>query len=271
VTRTTIGPGVGALIGRQWQFRRILFASARVELRKRYAGSLLGPLWTVLYPLMFLGVYLFIWLVVFPVRFPGLSGTDYVLFVFGGLIPYLFLVESATAGCVSIKQNLHVIKNVILPIELVPTRTVIVALAGHLVGVGLLVVLSIISHNATWRLVTLPLVVTLQVLWLIGLVWLVAPLGVIVPDIAIIVSLGLMMLMFVSPIAFKVEMVPASYRALVSGNPVTYMADAYRAAIMRDVQVPIWRLAIFAGLSLGTFLVGATACWRFKDFVVDAE
>jgi len=267
----SIGPGARALVGRQWEFRRILYASARIELRTRYAGSLLGPLWTVLYPLMFLGVYLFIWLVVFPVRFPGLSGTDYVLFVFGGLIPYLFLVESATAGCVSIKQNLHLIKNVILPIELVPTRTVLVALTGHLVGVSLLVVLSIVSHNATWRLVMLPLVVGLQALWLIGLVWLVAPLGVLVPDIAFIVSLGLMMLMFVSPIAFRPEMVPASYRVLVSGNPVTYMADAYRVAIMHDYAVPLWRLGMFAGLSLGTFLLGAAACWRFKDFVVDAE
>jgi len=263
--------GVAALVRRQWQFRRILVASARVELRKRYAGSVLGPLWTLLYPVLFLGVYLFVWLVVFPVRFPGLSSVDYVLFVFGGLVPYLFLVESVSAGCVSIKQNLHLIKNVVLPIELVPTRTVLVALIGHLVGAALLVVLSIVSRNATWRLGLLPVVVALQALWLMGLVWLLAPIGVLIPDIALIVSLALMMLMFVSPIAFRADMVPASYRFLVAGNPVTYMADAYRSVIMPGHPAPIRCLAEFAALSLGTFVTGAAACWRFKDFVVDAE
>jgi len=72
----TLTSGIVALVRRQWQFRRILWASAQIELHKRYAGSLLGPLWTVLYPLLFLGVYLFVWLVVFPVRFPGTSSRD---------------------------------------------------------------------------------------------------------------------------------------------------------------------------------------------------
>jgi len=271
VARAGVIQGIGALIGRQWRLRRILYASTLVELRKRYAGSLLGPLWTILYPLLFLGVYLFTWLVVFRVRFPGFGRLDYVLFVFGGLVPYLFVVESVTAGCVSIKQNLHLIKNVIMPIDLVPVRSVLVALAGHLVGAALLVVLCIISRNATWRLAMLPIVMALQVLWLVGVAWLLAPLGLLIPDIAFVMSLMLMMLMFVSPIAFRSDMVPAAYRLIVSGNPITYMADAYRAAILTDYPVPVWRLAAFAVLAIGTFGVGAVACWRFKDFLVDAE
>src|SRR6185295_12018171 len=71
-----------------WRLRSVLYASARVELKKRYAGSLLGPAWTVLYPLLFLGVYLFLWLVVFRVRFSeSTTALDYVVFVFGGLVP----------------------------------------------------------------------------------------------------------------------------------------------------------------------------------------
>ena len=268
--RETLAGGVAELVRRHWRFRHVLFASSKVELRKRYAGSLLGPLWAVLYPLAFLGVYLFVWLVVLRVRFPGLSQLDYVLFVFGGLIPYLFLVESLSSGSVSIKQNLHLVKNVIIPIELVPTRAVAVAFIGHLVGAVLLVVLSIISHNATWRLGLLPVVVALQVLWLVGIVWLVAPLGVLVPDIAFVVSLSLMLLMFASPIAFRPEMVPASYRLLVFGNPVTYMASAYRTVFMHDGE-PAWELGAFAAFAFATFAIGAAACWRFKDFVVDSE
>ena len=42
------------VIESMWRFRRVLYSSTRTELQKRYAGSLLGPVWPVLYPLLFL-------------------------------------------------------------------------------------------------------------------------------------------------------------------------------------------------------------------------
>jgi lipopolysaccharide transport system permease protein len=108
-----------------WRLRRVLYASAKVELQKRYAGSMLGPVWTVLYPLLFLSVYVFLWLVVLRVRFPGeTSRLGYVVFVFGGLVPYLFAVESVTTAAVSIRQNMPLVKGLIIPVELIPTRAV---------------------------------------------------------------------------------------------------------------------------------------------------
>ena len=133
--------GLTRLSEAHWRLRRVLYASAKVELQKRYAGSMLGPAWTVLYPLLFLSVYVFLWLVVLRVRFPGeTSRLGYVVFVFGGLVPYLFAVESVTTSAVSIRQNMHLVKGLIIPVELIPTRAVAVALAGHLVGVTMAVV-----------------------------------------------------------------------------------------------------------------------------------
>src|ERR1043166_3339460 len=135
--------GMRRLVDNHWQLRRVLYASAKVELQKRHAGSILGPVWTVLYPLLFLGVYLFLWLVVFRVRFAGSSSSvDYLLCVFGGLVPYLFAVESLTSAVTSIRQNMHLVKGVIIPVELIPTRAVAVALVGHIVGLTLLVALA---------------------------------------------------------------------------------------------------------------------------------
>jgi lipopolysaccharide transport system permease protein len=250
----------------------VLYASARVELKKRYAGSLLGPAWTVLYPLLFLSVYLFLWLVVFRVRFPGAtSGLDYVVFVFGGLVPFLFAVECLNASAVSIRQNIHLVKGVIIPVELIPTRAVTVALAAHAVGVALLVVLCAVSGDLSARVALLPIVLVLQVMALTGLCWIVAGLGVLVPDTAYVVNLFTTLLMFVSPIAFKPDMVPARMRAVVWMNPVTYMVDAYRAALLRDPGGSAASLPIFAALAVTSFVLGAMFCARFKSSVVDFE
>jgi lipopolysaccharide transport system permease protein len=260
------------LVDTHWQLRSVLRASTRVELQKRHAGSLLGPVWTVLYPLLFLGVYLFLWLVVFRVRFPGsTSSLEYVVFVFAGLVPYLFAVESVTAAVVSIRQNIHLVKGVIIPVELIPTRAVGVALAGHAVGLGLLIVLVAASGNITARLALLPLVVALQILALVGVSWIVAPLGALVPDTAYVVNLATTLLMFVSPIAFKPEMVPAAFRLVVWLNPVTYMVSSYRLSLLRSPDVGFNVLPVFAVIAVAAFGAGALFCVRFKQFVVDLE
>src|SRR5207247_9610926 len=42
--------------------RRVLAATTRVEIEKRYSGSFLGLVWVVLYPVLFLCIYLFLYL-----------------------------------------------------------------------------------------------------------------------------------------------------------------------------------------------------------------
>ena len=80
------------------QHSRILSAVTRVELAKRYSGSVLGKAWLVLYPLILLSVYLFVYLVVFKVQFEGGGPLGYAIFVFSGLIPYIGFMEAVSTG-----------------------------------------------------------------------------------------------------------------------------------------------------------------------------
>src|SRR6185295_15489241 len=114
------------MIGIIYRYRRMLVAITRVELAKRHAGSILGITWVVLQPALLLSVYIFVYMVVLRMRFEGFSRFDYVLYVFCGLVPYLGFMEALTTGALSIKQNIHLVKNVMLPIELIPVRSVIV-------------------------------------------------------------------------------------------------------------------------------------------------
>src|SRR5437899_1504965 len=122
--------------------RRILGTTTRLEIVKRYSGSLLGRVWVVLYPLLFLSIYLFLYLVVFKIRFPGLSRLDYVVYIFSGLVPYIAFMETMGGAVVSIRANLHLIRNVILPVELIPARVVLMAMVTESVGLVLLLGLA---------------------------------------------------------------------------------------------------------------------------------
>lgn len=252
-------------------YRQILVATTKVEISKRYAGSALGLVWVGLYPLLLLGVYLFVYLVVFKMRFPGYSEMDYVLYVFAGLVPYIGLSEAIQAGTQSIKQNIHLVKNVMLPIEIVPVRAVAAALVGQVVLLILVGALAAINGTLSSFIVTLPLVLALQFLFLLGIVFVLSAVALVVQDVAHFVNLTIMLMMFLSPIGFRADMLPKGYEILVWANPISYLLDAYRFVLLSNHTTSATVLAMYAGISLGFFILGATFFQRFKGVLVDYE
>ena len=252
-------------------YRQILFATTRIEISKRYAGSALGLVWVGLYPLLMLSVYLFVYLVVFKMRFPGYSEMDYVLYVFAGLVPYIGMSEAIQAGTQSIKQNLHLVKNVMLPIEIVPVRAVAAALVGQVVLLILVAGLAAINGTLSFFIVMLPLVLALQFLFLLGIVFVLSAAALVVQDITHFVNLTLMLMMFLSPIGFRADMLPPKYAILVWANPISYLLDAYRFILLSNHAASTTMLAMYVGISIVFFVLGATFFQRFKGVLVDYE
>ena len=251
--------------------RRLLASITRVELQKKYAGSVLGLGWVVLQPALLLSVYLFIYLIVFDVRFPGFSTFDYVLYVFCGLVPYLGFMEALTTGALSIRQNIHLVKNVMLPIDLVPVRTVIVGMTSQFVSLALVIVMLAGSGDLTLHILWLPIVILLQLLLLVGLTWILAGVTVALPDMTYFINLFVFLLMFLSTIGFRVEMVPPNFAWVVHLNPVHYMIEAYRDSMLNGTWPEPLHAAVYAGGSLLCFAVGATFFRAFKGVLVDYE
>jgi lipopolysaccharide transport system permease protein len=251
--------------------RKILLSVTRVELAKRYSGSAFGLVWVFLYPALLLSIYLFVYLVIFKMRFPGYSEMDYTLYVFCGLIPYMGFMEALTAGALSIKQNMHLIRNVMLPIEMIPVRAVAVGLASQGVALVILFALALANDSLSVHLLWLPVVILLQALFLIGLVLIVSALAVALPDVSYFVSLSVLFLMFISPIGFKPDMVPAGFAPLIYLNPVHYMTDAFRSSVLSNHTIDITNLGIYTLICILTFALGCAFFRRFKGVLVDYE
>jgi lipopolysaccharide transport system permease protein len=264
-------PAPFALLALSWRYRKVLAAVTRVELEKRYAGSLLGLLWLVAHPLLLLAIYLFVYAVVFRTQLPPYGGLDYALFVFCGLIPFIGVSEALSAGTLCLKQNMNLVKNVMLPIELVPVRSVLSSLVTQGVGLALLLVLLAAGGHLSWKALLLPAVVALQVVMLLGIVLVLASLAVALTDVGYFVNLFLLLLMFVSPIGFTREMVPAPFTILVDVNPVTYMAETYRWVLLADRPFDAIVVGGFAAIALACHVSGSYFFQRFKGMLVDYE
>ena len=95
-----------------YDYRQMIFSLVRKELRGRYKGSALGFLWTFINPLLQLCVYTFI---VMP------NNIDkFYLYLFVGLIPWLFFSGSLTGGAASIINQKDMVKKIYFPREVMP-------------------------------------------------------------------------------------------------------------------------------------------------------
>ena len=254
-----------------YRYRRLLGSITRVELAKRHAGSVLGLTWVVLQPGLLLSVYLFIYMVVFPTKIPNFSEFDFVLYVFCGLVPYLGFMEALTTGGLSIKQNIHLVKNVMLPIELIPVRAVLVGMASQFVSIAFVLVLVTGHGSLSWHVLWLPAVVLLQMMWLVGLTWVLASITVALPDITYFVNLFVFMLMFLSPIGYRPEQVPESFRWVIRFNPIYYLTEMYRDSMLNGHWPRLSVLVVYVVMCLVTFALGSAFFERFKGVLADYE
>jgi lipopolysaccharide transport system permease protein len=260
------------MVGIILRYRRLLAAITRVELAKRHAGSILGMAWVVLQPLLLLSVYLFVYMVVFPVKLSNFGKIDFTIYVFCGLVPYLGFMEALTTGGLSIKQNMHLVKNVMLPIELIPVRAVLVGMASQFVSIGIVLILAggigILSWNAAW----LPVIVLLQMMWLVGLTWILASLTVALPDITYFVNLLVFLLAFISPIAYRPDTLAGSgFGWITTINPIFYLTAVYRGSILHANTPSFAVIGVYVVMCVATFAIGGAFFERFRGVLTDYE
>src|SRR4051812_49234163 len=73
---------VGSALFRLFTYRHILLATVGNDIRARYAGSMLGLAWLLIYPLLLLGTYATVYLCIFKIRFAMMNSEEYIVLIF---------------------------------------------------------------------------------------------------------------------------------------------------------------------------------------------
>jgi len=228
-----------------WKHRVLLIQTVWNDIRQRYVGMALGWIWSVLYPLLLLGVYALIYIFVFRVRVAqlNLNSAEYVALIFCGLIPFLGFSEALGIGVGSVVGNMNLIKNTLFPIELIPVKAVLSAQVTQTVGTFLLLITLIAMNKLTFFVLLLPIVWFCQILFMVGLIWILSGLNIFFRDLQNIVAVWILILMMLSPIAYTIDMVPASLRPFMVVNPLYYFIVTYQGVLMLG-HLPPWTVVL---------------------------
>ena len=230
------------------------------ELAARYRGSLLGVAWTVLTPCVMIAIYTFIFAGIFGARFGkqgDAAGWDYALYIFCGLLPWTAFAETLQTSATTILRHVNLVKRVVFPLEALPVAQALTALITQLLGTLVLVAgVALIRRELHPTLLWLPLLILPQLVLMLGAAWLVASLGVFLRDTGQLVSLLLLAWMFLTPIIYPEQIVPAHYRAFINANPFTPLVRNYRRIILEGAQPEWGGLAYFTVFAIIVFVFG---------------
>ena len=226
------------------------------EIAGRYRASLLGVAWMAITPLLMLGVYTFVFAVVFQSRWgTGATGgkAQFAVVLFAGLAVFNLFSECINRAPGLIVANANYVKRVVFPLELLPVIALCGALFHFLASllVWLLVAWLLVGPPPLTALL-LPLALLPLLLGTLGLSWLLSALGVYLRDVGQMVGVLVTGLLFLSPIFYPVDAVPESVRGLIRLNPVGYMVDLVRGVLVfgRLPGLPGYALALVASLLL---------------------
>lgn len=215
---------------------RELFANLfRRDFQAKYKGSLLGVLWSLLNPLILLGVYL----LVFGLIFTNKTIAHYPIYLLAGLACWIFFSVSLQSAARSMVDSAELIRKVRFPRQLVAFSMVATQAVTFAVMVAILIVLALLfvpgSGATVW--VALPLAVVFAA-FVAGLALLVACLNVLFRDVEHILTAALLPWFFVTPILWSATSPPSQARShhtllevLRWANPVAPPIAAVRDAL----------------------------------------
>ena len=188
-----------------FHYRELFRNLFRRELRVKYRGSLLGVAWSLVNPLVLVGVYT----LVFSVLWKAFSIPHYPLFIVSGLVVWIFFQNSLLSASGSLLGHANLVKQVRFPRQLLPLAVVGTNLVSATVMVAVVLPLNLAFvpsvRSTFWAglLFVLPLVALVS-----GLAIVLASATVVFRDIEHLLATVMLPWFFLTPVFYTFDQLP---------------------------------------------------------------
>ena len=241
-------------VDRLWRYREMWWQLTVRDVIGRYKGSALGWIWSLLTPLLMLGVYTFVFSEVFKSRWDNLGDTGTLGFatnLCAGLIVFNVFAESINKAPQLIPENANYVTKVIFPLEIL--SAVAVASAGFHAATSL-VVLAVFqlltAHHIPLTALWLPLLWVPLFCWSLSLSWVLSALGVYLRDVGQVVGVVTNMLMFLSAVFYPLSSLPPLWQPILALNPLVWLIEQTRHILILGTMPNVISLAVVIPISI---------------------
>jgi teichoic acid transport system permease protein len=221
-----------------WQRRHFIVGYATARSVSMYTEARLGQLWQVLTPLL----NAFVYFLIFGLLFGAKRGvTHYPAFLLAGVFVFAFTERSIVTGSNVMRANLQLIRALHFPRASLPLAYVLVELQQMLVGMVVLIVVMLVSHQppSYYWLLAVP-AIGLQTLFNTGAALIVARLGGSVADVSELIPFFLRISRYFCGVMYLIITLPAVLttwqKQVLSLNPPAVFISLIRVAFMQSYR-----------------------------------
>jgi lipopolysaccharide transport system permease protein len=203
--------------------------------KSRYKSTVMGVVWAVASPVLFLLTFYLLFKVILPLQIP-----NYAAHLFIGIVVWSWF-QGATSESVScIVSNQGLIAQPGFPTAALPLAVTTSHLLTLVLTLPVLVVILWFGGATIgWTLIAIPPVIAAMFVFVLAVAYLVAGLNVTFRDMQYIVPIVLQLGYFATPIFYDATTLPDATRGVLAFNPMLQFIEAFRAILMRDMW-PDW-------------------------------
>lgn len=243
------------------------------DFRERFAGSALGALWALIWPLVNLCIYMIIFSKLMGARLPGHSDVyAYGVYLTAGLVPWTAFSGTLARSAGIFVDKRHLISKVRVSLPSLLLYVNLAETVTFLVGMGIFGIFLFASgHVVARHVVLVPYVYVVQQVLAFGLGLLFATLVVFLRDLREVVGVVLQLWFWLTPIVYLREILPQGVQRLMIWNPACVLVESYqRIFVFHDApHMPslVVLTVVAHAVTLGAYMLFRALEKDIRDFL----
>jgi lipopolysaccharide transport system permease protein len=238
---SSVSTGLRTLV----QYSDLLYTLSLFRLNVRYKQSALGWMWAALQPLALMGIYTVVFTRVTTV---ATGGIPYPVFVFSGLLPWIFFSSTISNAVNGLVLYPNLLTKMYFPREIIPLSYLVASLTdfciASLILGGLMIYYKI---SLTWHLLYAIPIVMILAGFAASIAMFFSTVQVRFRDVGLAMPFLLQIWMFTVPVVYSLRSVPIRWQGLYLLDPVAGLIESFRQVVIFGAA-PEFRTLIVSGI-----------------------
>lgn len=249
----------------------LLMRMSRMDIRKRYLGTLLGGVWAILFPLVTIALIYIVMTYGLKVTVP-LGTVPYAHWLISGMLAWFFVSEVLSTGFGAVVDNPHLVTKMRFPLLLLVPVKVVAAIPVHLLLMFVfMVVMAVQGIGSFIYWIQLPYYFLSAIVLALGINYFSSAAQVFTRDVGNVVGVLLQVFFWATPIFWNPDFIADSKFHFLLYSPFAYIITGYRDSLLD--AVPFWQrpleTTIFWIVALSLLIAGIALFQRVRTHFAD--
>lgn len=256
------------IIGNFKKYAFLLEQLVMRDFKVKYKRSVLGVLWSLLYPLLMMSVMAIVFSQMFRFK---VEGVNYLVYLMTGLVMFNYFNEASHTAMTSIVENFPLMTKVYIPKYIFPlAKCLFVGINFLLTLIPLLLIIIFTGSGETRCYINiyyllLPYIFICLFIFTLGVGFLISTISVFLRDMFYIYGIILSIWQYFTPIFYDITMLPEGLQGLFKFNPLYIFISCARQIILFGKAPSLINLAACGIVSILTLIIGSLIFKKKQD------